>query len=1053
MRLLFFSSTSNLCKPLIQIDKAILLLAALLLISPAALYAQGVRFAGTTPSVDFGTVNLCGAGKTAPAPCSKVLTLTYNVTASGTLGAIEVVTEGTPDLDFTLAAGSSCTGAVTAGTTCTVNVNFVPKQAGARQGGVLIPNTSGKILAVTQIYGSAAGGPQIGFSPGAQVALPSTPENSVLLDVDSVGDLFFLEYHSGPNGAENNLLVKVPAGGGAPVTVFTSNTDTSLQPIQSMAVDGAGDIFVSVGLVASYYQTIVFEVPAGGGTPVKLPFSPYITGATLSVDGTGNLFAADSYNNLYELPVGSDTVKDLPFDNNSSTSVDFAANAAGDLFVSERGPYDPVETSPRVIELPAGGGAQFQLPFTSADSMSISVDGLGNLYATVVAPSASTTSILELSPGASTPIAAAGFASLNFFLVDQPGNFYIQSEYGGSFYKVQRAQSPPLNFPSTPIGATSTQPLTIMNTGTGSLTIAPSFSSDTYRIVSMTPANCVAGIPAAQTCTLAIGFSPPSDGSLNGTLTLATDTSNNPVVPLIATASGVVTPVFSLASGIYATAQSISITDPQPGAVIYYTTNGTLPTASSTPYTGPISVTSTERVTAIAVAAGIASPVSTASYTIVSAVPANVINFGGGFSDPQPTLQFNGSTGLDGSRLQLTNGLEEQASAFRAAPVNIQSFTTFFTFQFTDAAADGFTFTIQNVGDHALGGIGGYLGYQGIGKSVAIKFDLFNNGGEGVNSTGLYLDGAAPIIPAINLTGSGIDLHSGHAILAQLTYNGTDLILTLTDTVTFATWFHAFAVNIPAIVGGDTAFVGFTAGTGGLSADQEILSWTYTSGAPAPPLLPRLPQYAKGFTGLGVTTNGSSSTAGTALQVTNSGTFEANSAFFTDPINVQTFTTDFTFLLSSPDSSTPLADIADGFTFTIQNAGLHAVGGFGGALGYGGIGKSVAIKFDLHNNAGEGPNSTGFYLDGAEPTLPSIDLHDTPTDIHGDTMHAHITYDGTNLILTLTDVVNGGVAGPYSFPVNIPETVGGNTAYVGFTGATGASTAIQDVLNWTFSNP
>ena len=47
------------------------------------------------------------------------------------------------------------------------------------------------------------------------------------------------------------------------------------------------------------------------------------------------------------------------------------------------------------------------------------------------------------------------------------------------------------------------------------------------------------------------------------------------------------------------------------------------------------------------------------------------------------------------------------------------------------------TFTIQNVGPTALGGPGAGLGYVTIQKSVAIKFDLYNNAGEGPDSTGL----------------------------------------------------------------------------------------------------------------------------------------------------------------------------------------------------------------------------------------------------------------------------------------------------------------------------
>jgi hypothetical protein len=40
---------------------------------------------------------------------------------------------------------------------------------------------------------------------------------------------------------------------------------------------------------------------------------------------------------------------------------------------------------------------------------------------------------------------------------------------------------------------------------------------------------------------------------------------------------------------------------------------------------------------------------------------------------------------------------------------------------------------------------------------------------------------------------------------------------------------QAYVVDIPALVGGGAAYVGFTAGTGGLSAIQNILGWKYSS--------------------------------------------------------------------------------------------------------------------------------------------------------------------------------------------------------------------------------
>jgi len=77
------------------------------------------------------------------------------------------------------------------------------------------------------------------------------------------------------------------------------------------------------------------------------------------------------------------------------------------------------------------------------------------------------------------------------------------------------------------------------------------------------------------------------------------------------------TPVFSVAAGTYAARQSVTITDATSGAVIYYTTNGTAPTSSSTKYTGAISVAVSETLEAIAVASSHSnSAVALARYTI-----------------------------------------------------------------------------------------------------------------------------------------------------------------------------------------------------------------------------------------------------------------------------------------------------------------------------------------------------------------------------------------------------------------------------------------------------
>ncbi len=571
---------------------------------------------------------------------------------------------------------------------------------------------------------------------------------------------------------------------------------------------------------------------------------------------------------------------------------------------------------------------------------------------------------------------------------------------------------------------------------TGSLTVKITDSTGGAQIYYTTD-----GSTPTASSTLYAG---PITVTSNVTITaMATETGylqSSPVSATYVATADTANPRFSLVAGSYAGSQALTLTDTSNNAIIYYTVDGTTPTTSSPVYSKPITVPVSETVRAFAAAPGLLpSPVVDASYVIE---PSYAINFSQGFSLAQGPVQFNGSTGLDDFRLQLTNGGQEEAgSAFYTTPVDIQAFTTDFTFQLSNPGGDGITFTIQNDGPIALGGRGGQLGYGGIGKSLAIKFDIFNNQGEGVNSSGLYTDGADPTIPAIDLTPSGVNLHSGDSMDVHLTYDGATLTITLRDEVTLASWSDCWAINIPAVVGGATAYVGFTGGSGGATASQKIMSWTYLPGQPV------MPNYPVGFTASQLALNGVAALSGTSLELTNGGQEEASSAYFMTPVDIQDFATDFDFQLTSA--------VADGFTFVLQNDGLTALGGRGGALGYGGIPDSVAIKFNIYNGAGQGSDSTGVYINGAPPTLPSINL--TPSGVmlaSGDVIHAHITYDGTTLTWTLTDATaSTHPSATNSVAINLPATFGWNTAYAGFTGGSGGLTAVQKILDWTFTSP
>ena len=103
------------------------------------------------------------------------------------------------------------------------------------------------------------------------------------------------------------------------------------------------------------------------------------------------------------------------------------------------------------------------------------------------------------------------------------------------------------------------------------------------------------------------------------------------------------TPTFSPVAGTYYTAQTVTISDSNQNSTIYYTTNGTTPTTSSTVYTSAITVSATETVEAIATAAGYGtSAVGTAAYYIVGATPS--FNPGAGTYTSAQTVTISVST-------------------------------------------------------------------------------------------------------------------------------------------------------------------------------------------------------------------------------------------------------------------------------------------------------------------------------------------------------------------------------------------------------------------------
>ena len=192
------------------------------------------------------------------------------------------------------------------------------------------------------------------------------------------------------------------------------------------------------------------------------------------------------------------------------------------------------------------------------------------------------------------------------------------------------------------------------------------------------------------------------------------------------------------------------------------------------------------------------------------------------------------------------------------------------------------------------------------------------------------------------------------------------------------------------------------------------------------------------------------------LRLTDGHTNEGTSVFTKNRCYVKTFATSFTFDLHSPQVGN-----ADGITFCIQGNSPFALGDEGGGLGYGpnpdvgsgpSIPNSVAVKFDIfQNQADPGHSTTGLFTNGQSPAGgASLDAYPLNSLGNG-VFQANLNYDGTTLTLSLQD--NQGRVYTQSYVVDIPALVGGNSAYVGFTGATGSYAATQEILTWTYSTP
>ncbi|MGA2094785.1 MAG: chitobiase/beta-hexosaminidase C-terminal domain-containing protein [Candidatus Acidiferrum sp.] len=193
--------------------------------------------------------------------------------------------------------------------------------------------------------------------------------------------------------------------------------------------------------------------------------------------------------------------------------------------------------------------------------------------------------------------------------------------------------------------------------------------------------------PGASTTGMVKGTAPFGINSSDEIAGIYADTSGVFHGFVAATSATAATPTFSPAPGTYGTPQSVTISDATAGATIYYTTDGTTPTAASALYTVPITVSSTETIEAIAVANGCSnSAVASALYTIAPPAATPTFSPAAGTYTSVQTVTISDAT-VGATIYYTTNGTTPTtASAVFKAPITVSSTETIEAM----AAASGF---------------------------------------------------------------------------------------------------------------------------------------------------------------------------------------------------------------------------------------------------------------------------------------------------------------------------------------------------------------------------
>jgi len=468
--------------------------------SPKALWMAGLSIllsmlpALAAAQTNFGAIGVGGN-------TSALVTVT--IPSAGTPSNISALTEGAPNLDFTVTGGTCAAGtAYAAGATCSVRVMFAPQFAGTRYGAVVLSNANG-VLGTAYLQGTGSA-PQAIFLPGVQAAVGGHFGEPQSVAVDGSGNFYVV--------GDGEVYKETLANGQYTQTTIGSG----LSEPRGVAVDGGGNVYI----VDSGNQAVYMESLANGQYTQTTVASGFAEPWGVAVDGGGNVYVADWKNQaVYKEALANGLYAQTTVGTGYGQPYGVAVDAVGNVYVADSG-------NSAVYKETLADGAYTQTTIGSGLGFpnGVAVDGLGNVY--IAALDDQVIFKESLANGQYTQTTLGGFAQPEAVAVDGAGNVYVADWDNSAVFKVDLGDPPALAFATTMPGLTSSgspQTVTVSNFGNEKL----AFSAVTYpadfpeATGVMTDCTASTSLAVNGSCTLTIDFTPTGAGLTTASLALS----------------------------------------------------------------------------------------------------------------------------------------------------------------------------------------------------------------------------------------------------------------------------------------------------------------------------------------------------------------------------------------------------------------------------------------------------------------------------------------------------------------------------------------------------